>query len=193
MISTRCLCGQCALLLADSQPIYSQFCGCQDCLHALQWAASKGGPLPQKLPQLLYLRSDIINVEGKQHMKPYRFDMSGQTTRVHCNDCFSLMGCDHPGYKDNVFSVFLNHCEIEHAFQTKAMAAINMSSYSSKEPAEIPSDIPVFYSFEYRQEAYRFWSIPAVKKAFSPPEKLATGQSFRELLNELGEVKPMDV
>ena len=193
MISIRCHCSACELFLADPEPIYSQFCGCQDCLHALQWAASKGGPEPKKLPQLLYLRSDIIDLEGKQHMKPYRFDMSGQTTRVHCENCFSSMGCDHPGYKDNVFSVFINHFETEHAFQTKAIAAINMSSYSSNKPAEIPNDIPVFYSFEYKQEAYRFWSIPAVRKAFSPPEKLAIGQSFRELLNELGEVKAMNV
>ena len=43
-------------------------CGCEDCRQALQWAYKNGGIKPDALPRWYYMRSDIIDVKGRDKM-----------------------------------------------------------------------------------------------------------------------------
>jgi len=63
-----CKCGVCELTLADGKSTVSFLCGCQDCRQALQWGFKNGGVKPDPLPRLYYMRSDIIDVKGRNKM-----------------------------------------------------------------------------------------------------------------------------
>ena len=66
-----CNCGACGFKLNISLPKLSLLCACEDCLQALQWGASKGGNSPMALPELIYVRSALLAVIGKNFMRRY--------------------------------------------------------------------------------------------------------------------------
>ena len=61
----KCNCKRCKIYLNDSKIYYSVYCGCEDCRQAAEWGHYKGGPIPEKLQKLIYVRSDIKKIEGK--------------------------------------------------------------------------------------------------------------------------------
>ena len=63
-----CKCGVCELTLADGKSTVSFLCGCEDCRQALQWGFKNGGIKPDPLPRIYYMRSDIIDVKGRDKM-----------------------------------------------------------------------------------------------------------------------------
>ena len=52
-------------------------CGCEDCRQALQWGYKNGGAKPKPLPRLYYMRSDIIDVKGRDKMVVVNFGKMG--------------------------------------------------------------------------------------------------------------------
>jgi benzoyl-CoA reductase/2-hydroxyglutaryl-CoA dehydratase subunit BcrC/BadD/HgdB len=56
----KCSCGECKLTTFDDYPMLSLFCACKDCRQAIKWGELRGGKAAQKLPKLIYVRSDIL-------------------------------------------------------------------------------------------------------------------------------------
>jgi len=80
----ECKCGSSALTVADGKVVLYFQCGCDDCRQALQWGHMKGGVEPDPLPQLYYMRSDIVDVKGKDYMKAFKIREDGRSTRISC-------------------------------------------------------------------------------------------------------------
>ena len=166
MSSISCACGVCVLKLSVNRSMMTLFCACKDCTQAIKWGALRGGKEPDRLPQAVYVRSDIASVEGKEYMKAYQLRSPAKSTRLYCIECFSILGINHPVYSDNVFMFFPNHCDADLDLSIKPCASINMSSYLYSEIADIPEDVPVFHNFHYPQEYERFFSISDVRSTF---------------------------
>ena len=62
-----------------------------------------GGVKPDPLPRLYYMRSDIIDVNGRDKMIVVKLREDGRSRRIYCTTCYSILGVDHPGYKDTSF------------------------------------------------------------------------------------------
>jgi len=60
-----CTCGACEFALADGKATLHMLCGCEDCRQALQWGHKNGGTKSTPLPRIYYMRSDIIDVKGR--------------------------------------------------------------------------------------------------------------------------------
>ena len=193
MRAITCFCGACELMLKQSQPLLSQFCGCRDCSLSLKWAASKGGPNPKNLPELIYFKSDITGVRDRKVMKPYKLRESGASIRVYCNKCYSLIGVDNPYYKDNIFLQFLGHFSTDIELSIKPSAAIFMDNHVSTQSAEITVDIPIFKSFDNPDDFHRWMSIAAVRDTFKIPERPPSGRSFRELIASLEAIEVLNL
>lgn len=193
MSSISCSCGQCKLTLANNRPIMSLYCACKDCRQAIKWGELRGGKAPKKLQQPVYVRSDIISVDGENLMKPFQLRNPAKSTRIYCTNCYSILGVNHPTYVNNVFMFFPEHCAADMDLSIKPCAVTNMLSYTHEEKADLPTNIPVFYSFSYPQERDRFFSIPEVGKAFSKPTKPAVGKTFEELIKSLGDIEILNL
>jgi len=189
----QCSCGECKLTTTDDYPIMSLFCACKDCRQAIKWGELRGGKTIQKLPQLIYVRSDIISVVGEKSMKPYQLRKSAKSTRVYCNKCFSILGIDHPTYADNVFMFFPYHCKTDMNLSIAPCATLNISSYLHSEPADIPTNMPIFYNFDYVQESKRFLSLPEVQEVFRDPVKNVVGKTFSTIIKNLGDIKILNL
>ena len=191
MASISCHCGVCSLEVFDKQPTLSLLCGCEDCRQALEWGATNGAPRPSLLPSLFYLRSDIRKVKGREKMKAVQLREGARSTRVYCQDCYSVLGVDHPAYSNNVFMFFKNHCETNFKLTHKAVAAIYLEDLPPNERHLIPNDIPLFYSFPREREKFR--SINAVSNSFKEPDTSPRGYSFGDLINSLGQIEVLQL
>jgi len=89
-------------------------------------------------PQLIYVRADIISVEGELYTKSYQLRDLAKSTRVYCTKCFSILGINHPTYADNVLMFFPYHCKTNIDLSITPCATLNMSSYPHREPAKKP-------------------------------------------------------
>ena len=187
-----CECGRCKLTLAEDRPRMSLFCACKDCRQAIKWAALRGGKAPQRMPRPVYVRSDITAVEGEDFMKAYQLRDPARSTRVYCNQCYSILGIDHPAYCDNVFMFFPHHCETDFDLSINPCAVIHMESYPFPEPADVPDDIPVYQSWDNPRDREEFLTIPDVAKAFCAPETAPGGKTFSELIEDLGEIEVLN-
>ena len=193
MRSIKCFCGACELMLKQSTPLLRQFCGCKDCAQGLRWAASKGGPKPKFLPELIYFKSDITCVRGEMFMKPYKLRKSGSSTRVYCNKCYALIGVDNPHYQDNVFLQVLGHFATDIEFSIQPSAAIFMAHHLSTQSAEILVDIPIFNSFDNPDDLHRWMTITSVRDTFKAPERPPSGRSFRELIASFESIEVLNL
>lgn len=185
----QCSCGECKLTTTDDYLMMSLFCACKDCRQAIKWGELHGGKTAQKIPQLVYVRSDIISIEGEQSMKPYQLRDSAQSTRIYCTNCFSILGIDHPAYVDNVFMFFPYHCKTDIDLSITPCASLNMSSYPHSEPADIPTNMPIFHNFDYMQESKRFLTLPEVHEVFREPVKPVVGQTLRTIIKKLDDIE----
>ncbi len=188
MPSISCACGVSNIMLSENRPLMSLYCACKDCTQAIKWGELYGAKAPQKLPQAVYIRSDITSVVGKEHLKAYQLRDPAKSTRVYCTKCYSIMGINHPSYSNNVFMFFPEHCTAKLDLSIKPCAVINMSSYQHGDKPDISIDIPVFHNFDYEQERNRFLDIPDVKKAFHSPENSPVGQTFKDVIDSLDEI-----
>ena len=192
MSSISCLCGECKLTLSENRPMMSLYCACKDCTQALRWCELRGGKAPQKLPQAVYIRSDIISVEGEKFMKAFQLRDPAKSTRVYCNKCFSIIGINHPAYSNNVFMFFKGFCHTNFDLDIKPSAAIYLKDFPEHLIYEIPDDVDKYWSFA-NKERERFFMIPEVsnslREVIIPPE----GITFREMILKLPKIEILNL
>ncbi|MEC8775546.1 MAG: hypothetical protein VXX79_11945 [Pseudomonadota bacterium] len=189
----ECGCGHCKLTLAEDRPRMSLYCACKDCRQALKWAAKRGGKTPVDLPKPMYMRSDISAVEGQDSMRAFQLRDPARSTRVFCAKCYSILGVDHPAYADNVFMFFPDHCETDVDLSIKPSALIHMESYPGAAPPDIPDDIPVYQNWDDPKDREAYLEIPDIAAAFRAPEIPALGQTFKGLIDALGEIEVLNL
>ena len=111
------------------------------------------------------MRSDIVDIKGREHMRAFKLRKDGRSTRIHCLKCYSVLGVDHPVYQSNVFLNFAKYCNNGGNLSTPLAAYINMIDYSDDEPFPT-EDVPLFVSTRFPQERQRLLSLPELKHAF---------------------------
>ena len=188
----ECKCGSCDLTIADGKAILYLQCGCEDCRQALQWGYKNGAVEPDLLPRLYYMRSDIVDVKGKDHMKAFKLRKDGRSTRISCMKCYSILGVDHPVYQSNVFLNFPKHCNNGGDLSIPLVAYIHMADYSDDDP--LPTeDVPLFVATRFPQERQRLFSLPEVENAFREPTKPIRGLTLTSLIESLGPATVLDL
>ena len=188
----ECKCGCSALTIADGKAILCFECGCEDCRQALQWGYKNGGVEPDLLPRVYYMRSDIVGIKGKDHMKAFKLREVGRSTRIYCMKCYSVLGVDHPVYESNVFLNFPKYCNNGGDLSTPLAAYIHMTDYSDDGP--LPTeDVPLFVSTRFPQERQRLLSIPEVGNAFKKPTEPIKGMTLTSLIESLGPVTVLEL
>ena len=187
-----CKCSSCKLTLNYASPSLCLLCGCKDCREALIWGFKQGGNPPQILPQLLYIRSDIKKIQGLEFLRAFQLRENAKSTRVYCIKCFSILGVDHPGYKDNVFMFFKGFCQANFDLEIKPSAAIYLKDFPEHLIHEIPDDVDKYWSFTTK-ERERFFMIPEVsnslREVIIPPE----GITFREMILKLPKIEILNL
>ena len=171
----ECKCGSSALTVADGKAILYLQCGCEDCRQALQWGHMKGGVEPDPLPRLYYLRSDIVDVKGKDYMKAFKLREDGRSTRISCIKCYSVLGVDHPAYQSNVFLNFPKHCNNGGDLSIPLVAYVNMFDYSDDIGPLPTEDVPLFVTTRFPQERQRLFSLHEVANAIKKPAEPIRG------------------
>ena len=189
----ECKCGSSALTVADGKAILYVQCGCEDCRQALQWGHMKGGVEPDPLPQLYYLRSDIVDVKGKDYMKAFKIREDGRSTRIFCINCYSVLGVDHPAYQSNVFLNFPKHCNNGGDLSIPLVAYVHMIDYSDDIGPLPTEDVPLFVTNRFQQELERKFSIPEFANAFKEPTEPIRGMTLTSLIQSLGPVTVLDL
>ena len=187
-----CKCGSSALTIADGKAILCFECGCEDCRQALQWGYKNGGVEPDLLPRVYYMRSDIVDIKGKGHMKAFKLREVGRSTRIYCMKCYSVLGVDHPVYESNVFLNFPKYCNNGGDLSTPLAAYIHMADYSDDDPFPT-EDVPLFVSTRFPQERQRLLSIPAVGNAWKKPTEPIKGMTLTSLIESLGSVTVLEL
>jgi hypothetical protein len=181
-----CTCNACELTLADGKATLHLLCGCEDCRQALQWGYKNGGIKPDPLPRLYYMRSDILAVKGRERMVVVKLREDGLSSRIYCTNCYSILGGDHPSYKDNVFLNFPKHCRNEGDLTAPLSLMMFMHDYS-EDMGPIPVEkVPVFQSLRYPQERGRLFSIAVAANTWRKPTEPSEGITFRALIESLG-------
>ena len=187
----NCKCGKCGITVADGEAkLYFQ-CGCEDCRQALCWGYARGGIKPNPLPKLYYMSADIIDVRGQKHMKCYQLrdeepGMLGVSRRVYCDECYSVIGVDHPAYEEAVFLNFPEHSDNRGDLSAPLAAYVMMIDYTEATGPMPVEEVPLFTTMRFKQEADRLFAIPAVSAAFTRREKARDGISFSELIDQIG-------
>ncbi|PPR63711.1 MAG: hypothetical protein CFH10_00436 [Alphaproteobacteria bacterium MarineAlpha4_Bin2] len=187
-----CGCGKSSVTVADGRAVQHFLCGCEDCRQALQWCHIQGGRKPDPIPDLYYLRSDIIEVEGREFLEAFKLRSDGKSTRLYCTNCFSLIAVDHPFYRSSVFLFFPEHCESSCDISLDPAAYIMMGDYSKEIGPKPALDIPMFFNFNFKQERDRF----ALLKGFDFIDNVDCkheGKTLTEFLKELGMPKNLDL
>ena len=179
----KCHCGKCEISLVADKALGYFLCGCQDCRQAVKWAEFKGGQKGEDLQKAIYVPSDILHVSGKEYMKPFLLREGGQSTRVYCVSCYSLLGIDFPAYNDQRFMFIGGHCLTDIDTSMDPAVAINMVDYPKDKELKLPDGITIVNSIH---DPDRSWTqIPEVKKIRETPPSYK-GMRFSELVKELG-------
>ena len=186
----KCNCEKCKIYLHESKIHYSVFCGCEDCRQAGEWGHSKGGPLPEKLQKLIYVRSDIKEVEGKKYMHAYQLRSDARSTRIYCKECYSIIGVNHINYKDTVFMLIPQLCKTDLDLSNKPVAAIFMNDYPYKDLSMIGED--VFFMRDFKDENINH-KYNALMNPLRPKYKKPKGISFIQLIKEVDGVTVLNL
>ena len=135
------------------------------------------------MQKAIYVPSDILDVSGKEYMKPFLLREGGQSTRVYCVSCYSLLGIDFPAYNDLRFMFIGDHCWTDIDTSMDPAVAINMVDYPKDKELNLPDGITIVNSIH---DPDRSWTqIPEVKKIRETPPS-NKGIRFSELIKELG-------
>ena len=188
-----CHCGKCSLTLANGKAMMKVKCGCEDCRQALLFGYVNGGRELEPLPELYYMRSDAIEIKGREYMKAFQLrdddpTVLGMSTRLYCTECYALLAIDHPEYQGNVFLNFPRHCENSCDLAVPLTAYVNMIDYDENIGPMPEDDLPLFVTFRFQQEFDRLFKIPVVDSTFTPPQSPPKGISIAQLIEELGPV-----
>ena len=189
----ECKCGSSALTVADGKAILYVQCGCEDCRQALQWGYKNGGAKPDSLPRLYYIRSDIVDIKGKDYMKAFKIREDGRSTRIFCINCYSVLGVDHPIYQSNVFLNFPKHCNNGGDLSIPLVAYVHMIDYSDDIGPLPTEDVPLFVTNRFQQERQRKFSIPEFANTFKEQTEPIRGMTLTSLIEGLGPVTVLDL
>ena len=187
-----CKCSRCKLTLNYASPNLSLLCSCKDCRQALVWGFQQGGAAPTVLPHLFYIRSDIETIDGLEFLRPFQLRENAKSTRVYCIKCFSILGVDHPGYKNNVFMFFKGFCNTNFDLSMKPSAAIYLKDCPEDMSYEIPEDIERIWSFT-SEESIRFRLIPEVSNSLREVVRPIKGMTFQEIIQKLPEIEVLNL
>ena len=188
-----CQCGKCEITVADNRAVQYFRCGCEDCRQGIEWGAVKSTVTPDQLPHGYYIPADIISIKGKEFMSAYKLREDGRSIRLYCNQCWSLIAVEHPAYQSNVFYILPKHCVTSCDLSVPLTAILFMKDYPEDYESPPEDDVPLFYSFEYKQERQRFSSLPTVANTFKRRTDPLKGINFTELINSLGTPKILDL
>ena len=183
-----CHCGACGFEIADDQPSLSLLCGCTDCREALEWCAKKGGLEPVSLPELIYVKSDIVRAFGLEFMQAFQLRRYARSTRVYCKECFSIIGVDHKSYKNNVFMFFKDHCVTTCDLSIKPSAAIYLKELKETNQISKLKNIPLIMNFS-KKEIQQFRSIKAVSGSFNEVERPRYGQTLKTIIKNISKME----
>ena len=183
-----CHCGACGFEVTDAQPNLSLLCGCKDCRQALEWCAQKGGLKPVFLPELIYVKSDIVHAVGFEFMRAFQLRHKARSTRVYCKECFSIIGVDHKSYRDNVFMFFKNHCVTTCDLSIKPSAAIYLNDLKDTNKMDKLKNIPLILSFT-EKETQQFRSIKAVSNSFNEVIRPRHGQTLKSVIKSISKIE----
>ena len=186
-----CHCGACGFEVTDAQPNLSLLCGCKDCSQALEWCAKKGGLKPVSLPELIYVKSDIVHVFGFEFMQAFQLRHKARSTRVHCKECFSIIGVDHKSYRDNVFMFFKNHCVTTCDLSIKPSAAIYLNDLKDTNKISKLKNIPLILSFT-EKETQQFRSITAVSNSFREVIHPRRGKILKSVIKSISKIEVLN-
>ena len=184
----NCHCGACGFEIADRNPCLSLLCGCEDCRQALEWCARKGAVRPKSLPELIYVKSDILAVYGIQFIGAFHLRPEARSTRLYCKKCFSVIGVDHQSYNNNVFMFFKNHCSTTCDLSLNPAAAIYLKDLEEPDEINKLKSIPLIYTFS-EAESRQFRSIEAVSKSFNDTNRPRSGQNLKSVIEQLDEIE----
>ena len=184
-----CRCNACELTLSDPTPKMSVLCACEDCRQALSWAAKFGGKKPSGLVHNVYLRCDLSEIVGREHMQATQLRDDARSTRIFCRHCYACIGIDHVRYMNRVFMVQPDHCSLNFELAVKPTAVLFLSDYRGSDAPVPTDDTPIFHSFEDPQDYARYRAIPVVAETFSGPLGPPTGHTMSDLIESL---KPVD-
>jgi hypothetical protein len=93
-----CKCQKVEISIA-APPVNRLECCCRDCRKGLAWCASKGGPPPPPVPDLVYFPNAIRVDMGMKHLKCYLIKQAYNTRRVVAQCCWTCLVADHPSYR----------------------------------------------------------------------------------------------
>ena len=158
MTFVSCNCGKCKIFLNYSKILYSLFCACEDCRQAAEWGFINGGLKPDKLQKLIYFRSDL----------------SKDSTRIYCTNCYSIIGIDHTNYNDTMFMLIPKLCKVNIDTSITPIAAIQMQDYIFDDKQNLSKDIKFI-------ETYDPLLTKRYKLKYSKPE----GISFKNLISQI--------
>ncbi len=142
----------------------------------------RGGLLPDRLQKLIYVRSDIKDVEGIKYMHAYQLRNNSSSTRIYHKECYSIIGIDHINYKDIVFMLIPKLCKTDLDLSIKPVAAIFMNDYPYKDISMISDDVLFLKDFkdENINNKYNALMGPLRAKYLKP-----RGISFKQLIKEV--------
>ncbi len=183
-----CHCGACGFEIEDGQPTLSLLCGCTDCRHALEWCAKNGGLEPLSMPELIYVKSDIICTIGPEFMQAFQLRPNARSTRVYCKECFSIIGVDHKSYRDNVFMFFKNYCVTTCDLSIKPSAAIYLNDLKDVNQIDDLETIPLIFNFS-QKEIQQFRSISAVSESFNEIKRARYGQTLKSVIKSISRIE----
>ena len=118
------------------------------------------------LPELIYVKSDILSVKGKEFMHAFKLRSTGRSTRIYCEKCFSIIGVDHKSYRDNVFMFFKYHCSTNCDLSIEPSAAIYLNDLQDASQISKLQNIPLIFSFS-EIETREFREIKRVPNSFN--------------------------
>ena len=93
MAYIRCKCGDVHIEFAASRELFRHECCCHDCISALWYATSRGGPqYPADLcAECCWLPNDFRVVTGLERIGAFTNFEGADTTRFYCTACWTVL------------------------------------------------------------------------------------------------------
>ena len=192
MNKITCRCGKSSINLKTESVYRTLICACEDCRQALEWAHKQGGVKPNDLPKLVYVDSDIESFSGLENMAAFQLRMGAKSTRIYCKECFSILAVDHPGYNNERFMFFENHCSttLDTSLKPNAVTYLDHLPEDSKEI--IPSDIPQFRDLDKPDQWEEFATL--LEKTASPSSvREGIGIRLHNILDKTGHIEVLNL
>ena len=125
-------------------------------------------------------------------MKAFKLRENGKSTRLVCQNCYSLIAVDHPFYRSKVLLFFPKHCVTQIDLSFPPTAYIMMNDYSEDIGPLPTKNIPLFSSFKFKQERDRFSTIRGFNFIKESKNQIK-GKPFTAFLDENFSVKVLNL